>query len=182
MPSQSSKIPKVNRSAPVDWSSPTRPINNPRPPATKPLVSDLPLMTAIKAMPRTAIRKNSGGAKARTRGRMIGTSSIKESAPNAPPIAELVTAAPIARPACPFFVIGNPSKTVAALTASPGVFRSIAVIEPPTSLTACAPSKSPNAAAGSMTKVNGMSTARLKVPDTPGKMPTTMPMRTPASK
>ena len=48
-----------------------------------------------------------------------------------PPIAEQVTAYPIALPDCPLRVIGYPSNAVGAFSTEPGMLNRIAVIAPP---------------------------------------------------
>ena len=76
------------------------------PPHRSPLVSEDPLSEAMKVIPRIASMNSSGEPKNSTSGRMMGMARARMRAPSRPATSELMSAAPMARPASPFLVMG----------------------------------------------------------------------------
>jgi hypothetical protein len=131
-------------------SSPTIARVKPKPPATSPLVRFPPLSEARKVMPSRASMKNSAEPMERTRGLTIKIATASERAPKIAPTSELIRAAPKARPASPFFAIGWPSTTVAAVVPSPGTPKSTDVMSPVVDVTAFEPRRKAKAEVGSI--------------------------------
>ena len=111
--------------------NPTKDDMRPSPPAIRPLKGERPDRMAMNTIPVNTITKDSGDAKAITKGRNIGIIKISTATPKIPPTAEAQKAIPHARAPCPFRVIGKPSKRVAALLVSPGTFSKMPVSDPP---------------------------------------------------
>ena len=78
----------------------------PMPPASSPLINDVPARVPINVMPMIAMMNNSGEPKRSTSGRMIGIEMASETAPMTAPNTEDMIAAPSALPASPFFDMG----------------------------------------------------------------------------
>ena len=114
-----------------------------------------PLSEVMQAMPITVIMKSSGEPKVSTSGRTIGIDTASAAAPISAPTSELISAAPSARPASPFFAIGWPSTTVAADRPSPGTPNRIDVMSPVVAATECMPSRKANASTGLILKTKG---------------------------
>ena len=80
----------------------------------------------------------------------MGMARARANAPNTAPTSELMSAAPRARPASPFFAMGWPSTMVAAVIPSPGTPKRIEVISPVVAVTALEPKRNANAVVGSI--------------------------------
>ena len=131
---------------------------------------------AATASPKKIIAKTSGGPKADiAHSAMTAVADIISIAEATPPRAENATAAPIAFPACPFCVMGYPSKQVGAFSGAPGILNRIAVIAPPKTPEQYITAKSIIACSGCMDMVNGRTTAPSVSILTPGIAPKSMP-------
>jgi hypothetical protein len=132
-------------------------------------MNDIPNRTSIAI---------SGCPKAKMMGIIRGTIIRAKNTGNIPPAIELTTAALIALPASPFCVIGNPSKHVAALAVSPGMFSSIEVMPPEVNTTACIAINNSMAVSAGRVKRKGSKIATMVPPPRPGIMPTNKPIIT----
>ena len=99
-------------------------------------------------MPTTASMNSSGAPKVRTRGRTTGIARARAKAPTKAPTSELMSAAPKARPASPFFAIAWPSRMVAAVVPSPGTPKRTEVMSPVVETTECIPRRKAKASTG----------------------------------
>ena len=70
------------------------------------MIKDAPARVPMKVMPMIAMIKSSGEPNSSTSGRIIGIDKANDRAPMTEPKTEAVIAAPKARPASPFFVMG----------------------------------------------------------------------------
>ncbi|MPM66177.1 hypothetical protein SDC9_113084 [bioreactor metagenome] len=122
---------KENRNTPVVASWPTIEIRMPRHPAMIPLSIFFPLTPAIIEIPKTARVKYSAGPKNRVTFAIGGAANSRTIALTTPPKTEAYRATIKADFARPFFARAYPSITVAAAFGVPGVFMSIAEIDPP---------------------------------------------------
>ncbi len=83
-------------------------------------------------MPKNTSAKIFGGPKFEmAQSAIIGVANIITTAEHVPPIAEHITAAPMALPARPCWVMGYPSNAVGAFSSEPGMLNKIAVMAPP---------------------------------------------------
>ena len=123
---------------------------SPKAPVHNPLSMLPPLRDATKVIPRSASMKNSEEPMESTRGCTMGMARARAKAPKTAPTSELMSAAPRARPASPFFAMGWPSTMVAAVMPSPGTPKRIDVISPVVAVTALEPRRNANAVVGSI--------------------------------
>jgi len=124
--------------------------------------------------------KNSGEPIISTRGRTMGMAAASASAPKMAPTSELMSDAPRARPASPFFAMGCPSTIVDAVIASPGIPNRMDVMSPVVAVTADIPRRNANASTACILKINGSISARVTGPPRPGRMPTANPITMPS--
>ena len=94
--------------------------------------------------------KNSEEPMDSTSGCTMGIARASAKAPKIAPTSELISAAPRARPASPFFAMGWPSTMVAAVMPSPGTPKRMEVISPVVAVTALEPRRNANAVVGSI--------------------------------
>ena len=94
--------------------------NSPKHATASPFVKEFPLRAPTIVKANIPSIKSSGEPNATIIGRANGSDATKTTAPNRPPIAETVKAAPNALCACPFLASGKPSKIVACEAAVPG--------------------------------------------------------------
>ncbi len=180
-PSQRKTWPKVNRWTPVCGSSPTVERKRPIPAASRAFSKAPPLSEAIKVRPRIASMKSSGEPKVRTSGRTTGMVRARMKAPKMAPTSELMSTAPRARPASPFFAMAWPSMMVAAAVASPGTPKRTDVMSPVVPRTEAIPRRMAKASTGFILMTKGSMRAMVAEPPNPGRIPTMKPIPMPMS-
>nr|BAA23267.1 hypothetical protein [Nocardioides sp.] len=181
MPSQKYSWPKVYRGTPPWDSTPMSATRRPAAVIRKPLRIWWPDRATTKVRPSAVRTKNSGGPRESTTGRMMGTVAARTAAPIIEPSRELDSTAPSARPLSPRRVRGKPSSAAAAAVASPGIPNSTEVRSPVVDVTTSMPRRKAKASIGCIANVNGSIRANVTGPPSPGRIPTTKPIATPAS-
>ena len=102
-------------------SIPTQQIKRPKIAVISPLRIDFPEIETITLKPKTARAKNSAGPNLSATFEIVGERNVITIAPIIPPQKEEKREIVKARALCPFWLIGNPSRTVAAAEGVPGV-------------------------------------------------------------
>ena len=147
---------------------------NPSPAEMRPLICSLWVSDAIMLMPRRAMRKNSGGPKAKTMERTTGSRIRKIRYPKTDPRADAVAEMARAYPARPCRASGCPSKTVAMLATVPGTLSRMAEMEPPKVMPPMEAAKTIMASSGSRAMMIGSERVRMTMPPRPGSAPNSM--------
>ena len=156
-------------------------IITPKQAAVRPRNGAFPDNTATIDMPRSEKASSSGEPRYRMIGRITGMATAMSRAPKTPPSKADIYEAPSALPPAPCLVMGKPSSTVAAEAAWPGAPNTMAEIGSAVVVVDPRPRSSAKAACGSISNVNGSSSAIPAIPPMPGRMPSASPMHTPAT-
>ena len=171
-------MPKVKRLEPLIGSMPMHPIKRPIPAAMMPL-KIFPLdREATRVMAQKQREKYSHGPRWRANSAMTGESTVARATEPTVPIKEAVMPIPRALPACPFLVMGKPSKQVAIADDDPGIPISTAEMNVPETPPIQMASSRTKDVSVERPKVTGSKRAMPRVAESPGMAPNTMPRET----
>ncbi len=124
-------FPKLNLDRPSALSTPIVAIIMPRPVASKPPLGCSPRSQPMEVMASMIKRASSAGPNLRPNCARRGPDSVSIIIPIVPPMKEDMVDVERAFPACPFLARGYPSRAVITAGESPGIFKSIALKDPP---------------------------------------------------
>ena len=171
-------LPNVNLDIPLIGSFPKHPMRRPIPAAMRPLKIDPLERDAIRVMAQKHSEKYSHGPSFRATLAMIGERIVATMMEKTDPMKDAVIPMPRALPACPFCVIGYPSKQVAMADEEPGIpIRTAEMKVPETPPIQIASSRTKDVVV-EIPNVIGRRRAIPRVAESPGMAPKTIPRAT----